>query len=228
MERFFMDIKEQIEEIYLPSEKSLQEINSESAENDNDIDEEQITMDNPTEIIIDNVSESPAEVDVTETQSIDDSLNQVPDQTSSTMDQKTAWIQYQAYEVVRSGRASAYYFFDLRNEIALGNYNWQSDEFIFAFLKYFPDMSVDQLRQLRSQAVPWLTDQNACNTQYQIIMQDSFEHRYAMIAHSWFERAANYSDPRTRAQFVFNACRQFFYPQEQQEVWNRLWNEAAS
>ena len=185
-------------------------------------------MDNPAEIINDNVSDLPAKVDAAETQSIDASLNQISEQTSSTMDQKAAWIQYQAYDVVRSGRASAYYFFDLRNEMTLGNYNWQNDEFIYTYMKYFPGMSFEQLWQLRAQAVPWLNDPNSCNTQYQLVMQDSFEHRYAMIANAWFERAANYIDPAARVQFVFNACRTFFYPNEQQEVWNRLWNEATN
>lgn len=68
---------------------------------------------------------------------------------------------------------------------------------------------------------------NACNTQYQIIMQDNFEHRYVMIAFAWFERAANF-DPVTRTQSIFNACRTFFYPQEHQELWNRLNYESNS
>lgn len=138
------------------------------------------------------------------------------------LDPKTAWIQYQAYEVLSSGRASAYYFFDLRNEMNLGNYNWQSEEFLYFYMKYFPGMPIEQLHQLRTQAVPRLNEPNTCNAQYQIIMQDSFEHRYVMIAYAWFERAGSFITPAARAQSVFNACRAFFYPQEQQTVWQRL------
>ena len=151
---------------------------------------------------------------------------QTTEQAASVIDQKTAWIQYQAYEVVSGGRASAYFFFDLRNEMALGNYNWQSEEFLYFYMKYFPGMPGDQLQQLRTQAVPWLNTPNVCNAQYQIIMQDTFEHRYVMIASAWLERAANY-DPVSRVQFVFNTCRSFFYPQEQQTVWQRLCGEAG-
>ena len=142
-------------------------------------------------------------------------------------DQKAAWIQYQAYEAVSGGRAPAYFFFDLRNEITLGNYNWQSEEFLYFYMKYFPGISINQLWQWRAQAVSRLTDTNTCNMQYQIIMQDSFEHRYVMIAYAWFERAVNL-DPVTRTQSIFNACRTFFYPQEQQELWNRLNYESNS
>lgn len=149
-----------------------------------------------------------------------------PEPASPPVDQKTVWIQYQAYEVVCSGRASAYYLFDLRNEMSLGIYNWQSDDFLLAYLKYFPGMTLDQLRQLREQAIPWLNDPNTCNAQYQIIMQDTFEHRYVMIASAWLARAVNF-DPVFRVQFVFNACRSFFYPHEQQTVWNRLCGEAG-
>ena len=142
-------------------------------------------------------------------------------------DQKAAWIQYQAYEAVSGGRAPAYFFFDLRNEITLGNYNWQSEEFLYFYMKYFPGISINQLWQWRAQAVSRLTDTNTCNMQYQIIMQDSFEHRYVMIAYAWFERAVNL-DPVTRTLSIFNACRTFFYPQEQQELWNRLNYESNS
>ena len=85
---------------------------------------------------------------------------------------------------------------------------------------------MDQLKQLRTQAIPWLYDSNACNTQYQIIMQATFEHRYVMIAYAWFERAANF-EANSRIQFVYNACRSFFYPQELQTLWQRLWYEAG-
>ncbi len=147
---------------------------------------------------------------------------QATEQATSAVDQKTAWIQYQAYEVLSSGRASAYYFFDLRNEMNLGNYNWQSEEFLYFYMKYFPGMPIEQLHQLRTQAVPRLNEPNTCNAQYQIIMQDSFEHRYVMIAYAWFERAGSFITSAARAQSVFNACRAFFYPQEQQTVWQRL------
>ena len=178
---------------------------------------------NVSEIIID-VNDNKQSIEK-EIHSTDFYKDQASKQTVTPIDQKRIWIQNQAYEVMRSGRASAYYFFDLRNEMTLGNYNWQNDEFIYAYMQYFPGMSFDQLQQLKLQAVPWLNDANTCNTQYHIIMHDSFEHRYAMIAHAWFERAANYFEPDVRAQFVFNNCRTFFYPQEHQEVWNRLKNE---
>ena len=168
-----------------------------------------------------------ADADVMQFEEDEAPVQKTPEESPSPADQKSAWIQYQAYEVVNSGRASAYYFFDLRNEMALGNYNWQSDEFLYFYMKYFPGMTIDRLRMLRTQAIPWLTEPNACNTQYQIIMQDNFEHRYVMIAFAWFERAANF-DPVTRAQSIFNACRTFFYPQEQQELWNRLNYESNS
>lgn len=144
------------------------------------------------------------------------------------IDQKTAWMQYQAYEVVSSGRASAYFFFDLRNEMTLGNNNWQSEEFLYFYMRYFPGMPVEQLWQLRTQAIPWLNEQNTCNSQFQIIMQDTFDHRYVMIASAWLERAKKYYEPTARTQFVFNACRTFFYPYELQEVWNRLCYESIS
>lgn len=149
-----------------------------------------------------------------------------PETASSPADQKTAWIRYQASEVAYSGRASAYFFFDLRNEMTIGNYDWQSGEFLKFYLKYFPGMNEGQMAQLRMQAIPWLNDPNTCNAQYQIIMQDTFEHRYVMIASAWFARAVNY-DPVSRVQFIYNSCRSFFYPQEQQTVWQRLCSEAG-
>lgn len=145
---------------------------------------------------------------------------------SEPVDHKAAWIHYQASEVVYSGRASAYFFFALRNEMTLGNYDWQSGEFLNFYLKYFPGMNEEKLAQLRMQAIPWLNDPNTCNAQYQIIMQDTFEHRYVMIASAWFARAVNY-DPILHVQFIFNACRSFFYPQEQKTVWQRLCGEAG-
>lgn len=139
----------------------------------------------------------------------------------SSSDQKAIWIQNQASEVSQSGLASAYFFFDLRNELNLGNYDWQKDEFLKAYSKYFPDMTMDDLQQLSAQAIPWLNDPNTCNSQYQIIMQDSFEHRFIMIANAWFERALCFESTQ-RVQFVYNTCASFFYPQELQTVWQRL------
>lgn len=139
----------------------------------------------------------------------------------SSSDQKAIWIQIQASEILQSGRASAYFFFDLRNELNLGNYDLQNDEFLKVYSKYFPDMTSENLEQLRAQAIPWLNDPNTCNSQYQIIMQDSFEHRYIMIANAWFERTFGF-EPTQRAQFVYNTCGSFFYPQELQTVWERL------
>lgn len=144
----------------------------------------------------------------------------------SLREQRENWIRYQANEVMTGGYASAYYFFDLRNEITLGNNNLQSDEFLSFYIKYFPGLSIDQLNILRTQAISRLNEPNTCNSQYQIIMRDSFEHRYIMIAHAWFDRAVN-CELSIRASFVFNACFTFFYPQEQQELWNRLCHEAA-
>jgi hypothetical protein len=136
-------------------------------------------------------------------------------------DQKAILIQNNASEVATNGCALAYFFFDLRNEITLGNYDLQNDEFLKVYSKYFPDMTLDNLQQLRAQAIPWLNDPKTCNSQYQIIMQDSFEHRYIMIANAWFERALSY-EPTQRASFVYNTCGSFFYPQELQTVWERL------
>ena len=141
--------------------------------------------------------------------------------TDSSLDPKATWIQNQALEVSHSGRALAYFFFDLRNELNLGNYDLQNDEFLKVYSKYFPDMTLDDLQQLREQAIPWLNDPNTCNSQYQIIMQDNFEHRYIMIANAWFERALSF-EPTQRAQLVCNTCASFFSPQELQTVWQRL------
>lgn len=139
----------------------------------------------------------------------------------SSSGQKAIQIQNQASEVSQSGRASAYFFFDLRNELNLGNYDLQNDEFLKVYSKYFPDMTLNDLQQLRELAIPWLNDPNTCNSQYQIIMQDSFEHRYFMITNAWFERAFGF-EPTQRAQFVYNTCASFFFPQELQTVSQRL------
>ena len=144
----------------------------------------------------------------------------------SIIDSKVSWIHAQTLEVASNGCASAYFFFDLRNELAMGNYDWQNDEFLHTYSKFFPEMSIDNMRQLRLQAIPWINEPNTCNTQYQIIMQDSFEHRFIMIAYAWFERAVNY-EPTQRVQFVYNLCNQFFHQDELQNVWERLCNEAG-
>ena len=67
-----------------------------------------------------------------------------------------SWIKYQAYEVISGGRASAYYFFALRNEMAIGFHNWESDDFLYAYMKYYPGMSLEQLRQLRTHSTLYL------------------------------------------------------------------------
>ena len=136
-------------------------------------------------------------------------------------DQKTIWIQNRVNEVALGGRASAYFFFDLRYEITLRNNEWQNDGFLRAYSKYFPEMSIENLQQLREQAIPWLNESNTCNSQYQIIMQDSFVHRYVMIAYAWLERARGFFQNHC-AQFVYNSCYSFFYPHEQQMVWQYL------
>ena len=154
-------------------------------------------------------------------------LNQQVNDRQTVTDEKSAWIKQQSLEVTLSGRTPAYIFFDLRNEISLKNYNWQnSEDFIYSYSVYFQGITDEELKLRHKQAIPWINDQRTINSMYQMIMQDTFDHRYVMIAYAWFYRASYYYEPTSRVQFVFNACRGFFYPQEQQIVWNRLCMEA--
>ena len=122
------------------------------------------------------------------------------------------------------GRVSAYLFFMLRNDLALGLINCLDDDFVNYYHDYFPGLNRNQLITLRRQAVPAINDRNICNNQYNLIIGDSFEHRYIMLMEGLFYRADNIAYD-VLAWNTYSYTRIFFTQDEQIPVWTRLLEE---
>ncbi len=118
----------------------------------------------------------------------------------------------------------AWLFFILRNEWTLGVLNCSDDEFYNANQQFFPDLNRDALLMRRQQAMPWLNDQNTYNYQIQMLYNTDFEQRYTMLVCHFLDRI-NPTDPWQHINNAFAWLRNFFNPQEQQILWNRLCEE---
>lgn len=126
-----------------------------------------------------------------------------------------------AADACKNGRDSAWFYFILRNEWTLGVLNCSDDEFYNVNQKFFPDINRETLLMRRQQAMPWLNDQNTYNYQIQMLYSTDFEQRYTMLVCHFLDRITP-TDPWQHINNAFAWLRNFFSPQEQQILWNRL------
>ncbi len=136
-------------------------------------------------------------------------------------------IRTVASEACQNGRDAAWLFFILRNDWALGLLNCTDDDFCEANQKYIPTMDKNTLLMRRQQAMPWLNDQNTYNIQIRMLYGTDFEQRYIMLVQNYLDRI-NPVNPWEYINNAFGWLRNFFTPEEQQLVWNRLCEENNS
>lgn len=139
-------------------------------------------------------------------------------------EEKEQHIKEIALAACQNNREPAWLYFILRNEWALSLLNCSDDEFCDANQKYFPNTDRNTLLMWRQQAMPWLNDQNTYNNQIRMLYGTDFEQRYIMLVENYLDRI-NPADPWQHINNAFGWLRNFFTPQEQQLMWNRLCEE---
>lgn len=125
------------------------------------------------------------------------------------------------------GKDTAWLYFAIRNDMALGLIYCSDDNFCKAHQKFFPEMSKEMLLLRRRQATQWINDPNVFRNQIQMLFKTPFEERYTMLVKNYLGRI-DPVDPSQHTNNAFVFLQNFFNPDEQQILWHYIWNDLAS